>query len=701
MNIPANNLQRQMEIERLWVATEQGRYVFFNMMPISILIVAGLWRSTDSSLLLIWLAALTTVNLFRWLVLDRYRKDKALLAANVGRFKSYILLGAAANAFCWIMSQALFLDTANPANVLIITVPTITEVVGAMLTWFSYFPAVVSISIPVAVSIVWLLLAQGGSQYWAVCVIFAILPVLSATSSQKLAGMLNYALRLNFENAALRRESEEKSLLLETALENMAQGISMSDAEDRLRMWNSEFSRLLGSASPLVRAGAPLSDLLRAADPPLSIADVATQRYYLPDGRVYEVRQSALERGGRVVTYADISALIRREQALEKAHKEAEQANAAKTRFLASASHDLRQPIHALGLFFAELSERVHNDANAKLLSQIEDSIGAINSMLNALLDVSKLDAGVVKPDISACPLNELFHRLGEEFRPIALENRNSLKIRQSDYRVATDPAMLERILRNLIGNALQHSERSRVLVAARYRAGNVQIRVMDTGRGIAADQLDEIFVEFHQLNNPARDRRQGLGLGLAIVKRLANLLHHPLTVTSAPGRGSCFQITVPVSQPKQASPTEARSVAIAEPRWQLQGRRIMVIDDDLSVRDGMQSLLSHWGCRVLTAGSQPEAIARLTEEAAALDLLIVDYRLSDHSSGIDVARELQRRLNYRFGILIVTGDTGPERLREADASGFPLLHKPVQPAKLRSTLQYLLGKRHQTSASV
>lgn len=692
MHKPISPLQSQMEVERLWVATEQGRYVFFNMMPISILIVAGLWRSTEHILLLGWLSSLTLVNLFRWLILDYYQTRKAALVANIGRFKRLILFGALLNSLCWIMSQVLFLDTADPANVLIITVPTITEVVGAMLTWFSYFPAVVTISIPVAISIVWLLLHDGGSQYLPVCVIFGILPILSATSSQKLAGMLNYALRLNFENAALRRESEEKSLLLETALENMGQGISMSDRQGRLRMWNAEFARLLGEAGEKLQVDTRLEDLLKTADPPLSIGPDASQQYRLQDGRVYEVRQSALKHGGRVVTYTDISDLIRRERALEKAHREAEQANAAKTRFLASASHDLRQPIHALGLFFAELSDRVRTSETETLIGQIEDSIAAINSMLNALLDVSKLDAGVVKLAIAEFSLEALFQRLRAEFQPIAQENCNELRIRATRCAVSTDPAMLERILRNLINNALRHTQCGRVLVSARHRSGKVEVCVIDTGPGIPADQLEEIFVEFHQLNNPARDRRQGLGLGLAIVRRLATLLNHKLTVVSKVGKGSCFSIALP---PVAAKPQLANVMATAspEPSWNLTGRRLLVVDDDIAVRDSMYGLLTRWGCRVVTAGTADEAQTLVANDAAKLDLLIIDYRLSNNISGIDVARDIQQGLTYSLAVLIVTGDTGPDRLREADASGYPLLHKPVQPAKLRSTLNYLLGK--------
>lgn len=693
MNDPQQTLNAQIEIERLWVTTRQGKYVFFVMMPFTILIVVGLWQSASHELLLFWALMLTAVNLFRWIILHYYHVNKQALVDNVGKFKRLMLFGATMNGFWWVMCQVFFLDAGNPINLLIIAVPTITQVVGVMLTWFTYFPAVLVTNIPATIAIDYFLLAEGGLDYFVPVLIFSMLPIMSIPSSLRLAGMLNHALRLNFENAALRRESEEKSLLLETALENMGQGISMSDQNDRLRMWNEEFVKLLGKAGPRVADNADLAILLEAAEPPLRIGSEGTALYHSADGKVYEIRQSALSRGGRVITYNDISDLIKREQALEKAHREAERANAAKTRFLASASHDLRQPIHALGLFFAELSERVRSQDTDAVIHQIDDSIAAINSMLNALLDVSKLDAGVVKPELAPLPLHELFQRLQAEFQPVALENGNALHIRESSAVVHTDPAMLERILRNLIGNALRHTHDGRVLVAARRRGSQLTIQVIDTGPGIPETQLQEIFIEFHQLNNPARDRRQGLGLGLAIVKRLARLLRHEIHVASKLGHGSCFSITLPLlpldslasSQPPMTGNSPAQDV--------LTGKHLLVLDDDIAVREGMQGLLKRWGCEVATAGSQDEALVWLGELQHKLDLLIVDYRLADNISGLEVARVVQQRLPYPLPVLIVTGDTGPERLQEADASGFPLLHKPVQPAKLRSTVQYLLSK--------
>jgi signal transduction histidine kinase len=269
-------------------------------------------------------------------------------------------------------------------------------------------------------------------------------------------------------------------------------------------MWNKHFSQLLVADDSTLHTNMQLAELLNAATPPVPISAQGATQYCPEDGRVYEIRQVPLAHGGRVITFTDISNLIKREIALENARKDAERANASKTRFLASASHDLRQPIHALGLFFEELSERVRDTDTAQLIDQIEDSIAAINSMLNALLDVSKLDAGLVKPEWQPCLLADIFTRLNAEFQPLAQENRNAIRFRLCDYWVQTDPAMLERMLRNLIGNALRYTTSGRVLVGARLRSDQVEIQVIDTGQGIPPDQLVEVFTDFHQLHNPA-----------------------------------------------------------------------------------------------------------------------------------------------------------------------------------------------------
>jgi signal transduction histidine kinase/CheY-like chemotaxis protein len=677
--------REQIEIERLWIATEQGQYVFVALLLLSLLLIFGLWDMTPHWQLFSWFFVLTTVNFIRWMVLRYYYLHKAALASNIKQVKLFFIVSATLIGLCWGSAAVLFLQPSNAANVVIVTITLNIEIIGAILTWFCYIPAAIAILVPISLPLIGLLILEGGKAYIATSLILFLLALLSIKSSLNIAKMLNHALRLNFENAALRKESEEKSLLLETALENMNQGISLSDQEDRLRMWNRKFTDLLGEkAKSKVEENAYLSGLLNEANPPLLPKPVGGTEYQLPDGEVYEIHQSQLSHGGRVLTYTNISERIKREQALEKA-------NASKTRFLAAASHDLRQPIHALGLFFDELSDQVYSPETAQVISQIEDSITAISSMLNALLDISKLDAGVVKPNFETVRLGELFARLQKEFTPIATENGNQLNIRPSKWAVTSDPAILERMLRNLIGNALRYTENGRIIVAARKRGELIHVQVIDNGSGIPEDQLDEIFVEFHQLQNPARDRRQGLGLGLSIVKLLCQLLHHEINVRSNLDKGSCFSVSLPIAAIKPDLPTIASIETTDFLQDNLVGCRVLVLEDDAAVLEGMKNLLTRWRCNVLTAGSIVEAEANLAGNKEKLDIMIVDYRLPANISGIDAVKRMQASLNYPFAVLIITGDTAPDRLREAEDSGFPLLHKPVQPAKLRNTLRYLL----------
>jgi signal transduction histidine kinase len=497
-----------------------------------------------------------------------------------------ILFGAILTGLCWTMCIVWFLLPSQPVSVLIISIALIIEILGGLLTWFCYLPAVIAISLPPVMPLVTLLFFEGGPFYLVTCLMLSLLTVLAIVSSRKLTGMLDHTLYLNFENAKLRQESEEKSHLLEIALEETLQ----------------------------------------------------------------------------------------REQALEMARKEAEQANAAKTRFLAAASHDLRQPIHALGLFFSELSHRIRSPQTDPVIGHIDDAILAINTMLNTLLDVSKLDAGVVVPTLEPVCLKGLFYRLEQEFSPIALKRRNTLHTLANQTKVITDLAMLERMLRNLIGNALRYTQNGQVVVTAKQRGDNVHIRVLDNGIGIPRDQHEEIFVEFHQLQNPARDREQGLGLGLAIVKRLAKLLRHDVKVASRVGRGSCFSIILPAAQ--LGVNAQARYVSEIEVSVQddaLADVHVLVLDDDNAILQSTHNLLRRWGCQVTAVGSYAQAMEKLATVGQAWHVLVVDYRLPGDLSGIDVARNLVVQLGHPVPVLIITGDTGPERLQEADRSGYLL----------------------------
>jgi signal transduction histidine kinase/CheY-like chemotaxis protein len=366
----------------------------------------------------------------------------------------------------------------------------------------------------------------------------------------------------------------------------------------------------------------------------------------------------------------------------------AEEANIDKSRFLAAASHDLRQPLHALGLFVQALQETPLATRERQVIGNIRRSVDAMEELFNALLDISRLDAGVVQPHITTIPLAAVFDRVRFEYAPIARQKRLALRVVKTSLFVQSDPSLLARLIRNLLSNAVRYTDSGGVVLGCRRTGSEVRIEVWDTGKGIPANRHDEIFHEFYQLDNPERDRRKGLGLGLAIVKRLAKLLNYRVSLRSVVGRGSVFSITLPRGSRENYVPEESSPESAA---FDLSHALVLVIDDEAAVQDGMAALLRRWKCDVLTAGSGAEMMGKLVAVQRLPDLIVSDYRLRDNENGIQVVEALRSEFNVDIPALLVTGDTGPDRLRDAEASGLPILHKPLNPARLRTLIANLL----------
>ncbi len=376
--------------------------------------------------------------------------------------------------------------------------------------------------------------------------------------------------------------------------------------------------------------------------------------------------------------YATLEARIA-ERTQELAH-----ANEAKSRFLAAASHDLRQPMHALGLFVGQMRHSVSDEARRALIGNIEQSVAALESLLESLLDISRLDAGAVQVRREVFSLEPRLARLAAGFVPAAQEKGLELRIRPARVWVDSDPVLLERILINLLANAMRYTERGRVLIGCRRRGTRVEIIVADTGIGIGVEELPLVFREFYQAGN-GDSGEKGLGLGLAIVERLARLLDHPIRVQSERGRGSCFSVQVPTAQPP---PNAERILAVAEPEASLAGQCILVIDDDDAVREAMRGLLQEWGCAAWLARDGEQARGFLKEQGKP-DLALCDLRLGSGESGLALATSITASLSVP--VVLLTGETAPEALQAAQASGLPLLHKPIRPARLRALLESLL----------
>jgi signal transduction histidine kinase/CheY-like chemotaxis protein len=373
----------------------------------------------------------------------------------------------------------------------------------------------------------------------------------------------------------------------------------------------------------------------------------------------------------------------------------AEQASLAKSRFLASASHDLRQPVHALGMFVGalrglKLPARAHT-----LIDHLDASVGAMDGLFMSLLDISRLDAGVVEAAPAAIALQPLLTRICRDLAGEAAAKGLTLDVAPTRLAVVSDPVHLERILRNLIGNAVRYTARGGVLVGARREGQDaVRLEIWDTGPGIAEADREAVFEEFYQLANPDRDRSKGLGLGLPIVRRLAIILEHGLSLDSRPGRGTVFRLTLPRAVLPEAQAPEPREPASGDGRAGV----VLVVDDEAAIRVGMAELLTGWGHRALAAADADEALALAAQAGVRPDLIVSDFRLRGED-GIAVIR----RLTAAFGetpAILLTGDTAPERLREAEASGYPLLHKPVAHGRLRAAVTNLLRRRRTAEAA-
>ncbi|MFD4840411.1 hybrid sensor histidine kinase/response regulator [Achromobacter sp. NPDC058515] len=377
----------------------------------------------------------------------------------------------------------------------------------------------------------------------------------------------------------------------------------------------------------------------------------------------------------------------------------AERSDLEKSRFLAAASHDLRQPVHAVNLFLGLLTNEPLSRHGRYLVDNIASAISAMGHLFDALLNLSRLDAGVIEPRVETFRIRPLLDQLRAEYAPQAGEKGIRLRVRPCAASVRSDPVLLERILRNLISNAIMHTAGGRVLIGCRRVADRLRIEVWDNGPGIPQPEQERVFWEFHQLGNPERDRGKGLGLGLAIVRRTARLLGHELALRSEVGRGTVFMLTAPFSDSAGpslsatgADPTLPPAPASGE---DLRGTLALLVDDDAQNLAGLSMLFESWGCRVIAATSGNALFERVLPLAERPSLIVSDYRLREHETGIHVIERLREEYNDPdLPALLVSGDTDPARLAEAAARGVPLLHKPVQVQALREHVTALLHAR-------
>ena len=376
------------------------------------------------------------------------------------------------------------------------------------------------------------------------------------------------------------------------------------------------------------------------------------------------------------------------EQALREARDAAEAANHSKDKYLAAASHDLLQPLNAARLLISTLRERSLPEAEHTLVERSHQALEGAEDLLTDLLDISKLDQAAIQPDIDVYRLEELLAPLASEFQSVAAAEGLSLRVRTPGYAISTDLRLLTRILRNFLSNACRYTEQGRILLGVRKRGEYLELQVWDSGRGIPADQLGSIFLEFNQLNVGRAAERKGVGLGLAIVDRIARMLGYPVTVRSHPGRGSVFAIRVPLAQQTIQTPPAAIAMRsqVGDP---LPGRRVLVLDNELSILHSMSVLLEQWGCEVVVAVDQTAALQVLGEQAP--DLILADFHLDHGVIGCDVVEHLRRHFASAIPAVMITADRSDQCRRDLQRMGVPLLNKPLKPGKLRAVLSQLL----------
>jgi Na+/proline symporter/CheY-like chemotaxis protein/nitrogen-specific signal transduction histidine kinase len=526
---------------------------------------------------------------------------------------------------------------------------------------------------------------------------------------------------LDDANAAIHYNRE----ILQTALDHVRQGIAVFDKELHLVCWNRQFGEILALPPQLMRVGTSLDHILRfdaerSSYGPEAVDALVRERLgrYSASGErflerfverdlVIEVRANPMPGGGIVTTFTDITPTVKAAEELERANEslerrvqerteeltrlnrelarakaEAEQANVSKTQFLAAASHDILQPLNAARLYVTSLIERQVEGSDSQLVGNIDASLDAVEEIFGALLDISRLDSGAMKPEIVAFRINELLRQLEVEFAPMAQETGLELQFVPCCLVVQSDRRLLRRLLQNLVSNAIKYTPKGRVLVGCRRRKESLRIDVYDTGLGIPATQKEAIFQEFHRLARGAKVAR-GLGLGLAIVERIARVLDHKLALVSEVGRGSQFSVEVPLSTKMPAGqPQEVREVD----RAQLSGMTVLCLDNDLAIVDGMEFLLAGWGCRVLKATDLASAIRAIAQAKMTVDGLLVDYHL-DESDGIAAIHALRRRFGADLTAILITADRGPRVRDEARANDIQVLNKPLKPAALRALL--------------
>ena len=388
--------------------------------------------------------------------------------------------------------------------------------------------------------------------------------------------------------------------------------------------------------------------------------------------------------------------LVMQGRAINEAKEDAEKANRAKTKFLAAASHDLRQPLHAMRLYIEALRKKITDkDAQAVMVS-IDAVSDSTSRLLDALLDVSQLEAGTFTPQFEDFPVNDILQRVVQSYQHLANLKGLELRFVPSTAIVHSDSILLERVIDNFLSNAVRYTQSGSILLGCRHRENKLSIEVLDTGPGVPEDKQSVIFEDFYQIHNKERDRSKGLGLGLSIARRLSACLNHKIEHSSVVGRGSRFAVVVD----RNLKPYEgkAKETVLEIPGLDFDGRNVLLIEDDFAAMDATRQLLELWGCTVLVARSVDIALEQVQCAESRLDIIIADYRLPDELTGLDAITRVQKLLGYEVPAFIVTGEAETNNIQSACGIDYHVLRKPVRPAKMRTLMSFLLNRSTQST---
>jgi Na+/proline symporter/signal transduction histidine kinase len=522
--------------------------------------------------------------------------------------------------------------------------------------------------------------------------------------------------------------------MLQTALSQMDQGIAVFDSSNHLTIWNRRFRQLLDLPETSGQVGFPLADIVailsQRGDIPVSEVSQTVRHFLTLDKpfalvlgrgeRIIEVRSNAMPDKGIVATFTDITQRVAADQALKQANETLEQrvaertaeltrvnhelgearasadeANLGKTRFFAAAGHDILQPLNAARLYSSALVERMGQSESSAIVRNIDSALESVESILGAVLDISRLDTGAMRPRLASVPLADLLERIQTDFAPIAREKRLKLVVMPTSLRVRSDPNLLRRLVQNLVSNAIKYTLTGKVLVGARRRGNQVVIQVMDSGIGIPPSKFRTVFKEFARLDEGAKTA-SGLGLGLSIVDRIARVLSHPVELHSTHGKGTDFRIVMP----RDISPVAEAPVATAPAErsaQNLKGLKVLCIDNEPHILEGMQLLLSGWGCVVQSADSL-SGVAALEAQEGAPDLVIADYHLGD-GTGVAAILSIRERFATYLPGLVITADRTLEVRTDAERHGIGIQHKPVRPAALRAYITQISAQKRAAAA--